>query len=218
MSSALEFMRPLIEQIIGTLGYTGVFLIMLAENLFPPIPSEFVMPFAGFLAGRGGMDFWLAVFAGTAGSVVGAVILYYVGVFVGEPALRAFIRKWGRIWMVSEADLDRALAFFQRRGYIVVFIARVIPLVRSLISIPAGMGRMPILPFIALTTVGSFVWTLLLTYTGLVLGANWEEVLGFIKQYERIMIGAMVIAFLLFAWRWWSTHRNSVSMPASGTR
>jgi membrane protein DedA with SNARE-associated domain len=208
MSSALEFMRPIIEGIIEAIGYPGVFLIMLLENLFPPIPSEFVMPFAGFLAGRGGMNFWGAVAAGTSGSVVGAIALYYIGYFVGEPVLRGFIRRWGRVWMLSEADLDRALDFFQRRGYIVVFAARVIPIVRSLISVPAGMGRMPIVPFILLTTAGSFVWTLILGYAGLLLGENWETILGFIKQYERAVLVILVIALAIFVWRWVATHRG----------
>jgi len=215
MAAALEFMRPLIEQIISALGYPGVFLIMLLENLFPPIPSEFVMPFAGFLAGRGGMDFWAVVAAGTGGSVVGAIVLYYVGLLAGEPLLRTFIRRWGRIWMMSEADLDRALAFFERRGYVVVFIARVIPLIRSLISIPAGMARMPLLPFIVLTTIGSAIWSTILAYAGLFLGANWEEVLVYVKQYERVMLVVMALILVVGAWRWFTLRRRAGSRVAT---
>lgn len=217
MSQALEFMQVWIEQIIGAMGYPGIFLVMLIENLFPPIPSEFVMPFAGFLAGRGGMNFWAAVAAGTAGSVVGAIVLYYVGVLVGEPALRTFIRRWGRWWMISEADLDRSLTFFQKRGYLVVFIARVIPLLRSLISIPAGMGRMPMIPFLVLTTAGSFIWCTFLAYTGLLLGENWAAVLGFIEQYQRVALGLMAVALVLFVCHWVVKHRRArAATPATG--
>jgi membrane protein DedA with SNARE-associated domain len=215
VAEALEFVRHWIELIIGTLGYPGVFLVMLAENLFPPIPSELVMPFAGFLAGRGEMDFWPAVVAGTLGSVAGAVILYYVGQFAGEPLLRAFIRKYGRIWMISETDLDRALAAFNRHGSLVVFTARVIPIIRSLISLPAGMGRMPLLPFLALTTLGSALWTIILTYAGLVLGQNWELVLGWVKQYERVALIAMIIAVVVFGWRWYVSRRRELAGAAA---
>lgn len=201
-------MRPIIEGIISTIGYPGIFLIMLVENLFPPIPSEFVMPFAGFLAGRGGMSIWLVIAAGTAGSVVGAVALYYVGLFVGEPVLRGFVRRWGRVWMLTEQDLDRSLDFFTRRGTIMVLVGRCIPVVRSLISIPAGMGRMNMPLFLVLTTIGSAVWTALLAFAGLTLGANWEEVLIWLKQYERIVLVVLALTALAVGWWWYSTRRG----------
>jgi membrane protein DedA with SNARE-associated domain len=215
VSEILGSLGAWIQNIIVTLGYPGIFLIMLVENLFPPIPSELVMPFAGFAAGQGRMDFWAAVAAGTLGSVVGAIILYYVGQLAGEPLLRVFLRRYGRIWMLSEADLDRSLAFFNRYGYWVVFTARVIPVLRSLISIPAGMGRMPLLPFLALTIVGSAVWTLLLTYAGLVLGENWELVLDWIKQYQRLVIVVLVLAVVVFGWRWFVVRRRELAGAGS---
>ncbi len=215
MSDALESLGSVIQNIIVTLGYPGIFLIMLVENLFPPIPSELVMPFAGFASGQGRMDFWGAVVAGTLGSVVGAIILYFVGQYAGEPLLRVFLRRYGRIWMLSEADLDRSLTFFNRYGYWVVLTARVIPVVRSLISIPAGMGRMPLLPFLALTIVGSAVWTLLLTYAGLVLGENWTVVLDWIKQYQRVVIVILVVAIVAFGLRWYVSRRRELAGAAA---
>ena len=214
MSSALEFMRPIIEGIISTIGYPGIFLIMLVENLFPPIPSEFVMPFAGFLAGRGGMNIWLVILAGTAGSVVGAVALYYVGLFAGEPLLRTFIRRWGRVWMLTERDLDRSLEFFNRRGSVMVLVGRCIPIVRSLISIPAGMGRMNMLPFLLLTTIGAAAWTALLAFGGLALGANWEQLLVWLKQYERVVLVLLALIVLVGGWRWYSSRRGARLSPA----
>ena len=155
MAAVLESLRQWIEQIILTLGYPGIALMMLVENLFPPIPSEFVMPFAGFLAAGGQMSFLWVVVAGTLGSVVGAVVLYYFGLWAGEPVVRTLVRRYGRWWLLSEADLDRTIQFFERRGELVVFFARVVPLFRSLISLPAGMSRMPIGKFLLFTTLGS---------------------------------------------------------------
>ena len=207
-------MRPIIEGIISTIGYPGIFLIMLVENLFPPIPSEFVMPFAGFVAGRGDMSIGLVILAGTLGSLLGAVALYYVGLFAGEPLLRAFLRRWGRVWMLSEQDLDRSLDFFTRRGAVMVLVGRCIPIVRSLISIPAGMGRMNMLPFLVLTAIGSAVWTSLLAVAGMLLGANWEQVLVWLKQYERVVLVVLALIVLVGGWRWYSSRRASLLSPA----
>jgi membrane protein DedA with SNARE-associated domain len=207
MAELLDFMRVWIEQIILLLGYRGIALIMLVENLFPPIPSEFVMPFAGFLAGRGQLSFWGAVGAGTLGSVLGAIVLYYVGLWAGEPAVRLAIRRYGRYWLISEADLDRSISFFERHGDIVVFSARVIPLVRSLISLPAGMSRVPLWRFLIFTTLGSAIWTTILCWAGLLLGENWDSILVFVKQYERVILLAIAFAIVTFAARRWLTMR-----------
>jgi membrane protein DedA with SNARE-associated domain len=207
MTQAVESLRAWIEEIILAIGYPGVALIMLIENLFPPIPSEFVMPFAGFLAGRGSFDFWTVVAAGTAGAVLGAIALYYIGYFVGEPLLRVFVRRYGRYWLLSEADLDRSLDLFTRHGSIMVFVGRVIPLVRSLISIPAGMSRMPFLRFLVLTTLGSAVWSGVLAYAGLLLGENWEQILGFIERYQRFVLVALALAVVAGIARWVAVAR-----------
>jgi membrane protein DedA with SNARE-associated domain len=201
MAALLESVRVWIEQIILLLGYPGIALIMLVENLFPPIPSEFVMPFAGFLAGRGQLSFWGAVAAGTLGSVLGAIVLYYVGMWAGEPVVRVAIRRYGRYWLISEADLDRSIRFFERHGDVVVFFARVIPLVRSLISLPAGMSRMPLWRFLVFTTLGSAVWTTVLCWAGLVLGANWDTILVFVNQYQRVILVAIAVAVVVFVAR-----------------
>ena len=202
-------MRPIIEGIITAIGYPGIFLIMLVENLFPPIPSEFVMPFAGFVAGRGDMSIGLVILAGTLGSLVGAVALYYVGQYAGEPLLRAFLRRWGRVWMLSEADLDRSLEFFNRRGTMMVLVGRCIPIVRSLISIPAGMARMNMVQFLVLTAIGSAAWTSLLAVAGMLLGANWEEILVWLKQYERLVLVLLALIVVVGGWRWYVVRRRT---------
>jgi membrane protein DedA with SNARE-associated domain len=201
MGELMEQVRIWIEQIMTALGYPGIALIMLVENLFPPIPSELVMPLAGFLIADGVFTFPGAIAAGTLGSVLGAVVLYYVGMFAGEPLVRPFFRKYGKWFLLSEEDLDRSLVIFSKHGDIMVLVGRVIPLVRSLISLPAGMNRMPMLRFLVLTTIGSAVWTTLLTVAGYILGANWERVLDFISQYQRLVLGAILLGVIIFVVR-----------------
>jgi membrane protein DedA with SNARE-associated domain len=201
MTALLDSLRQWIEQIILTLGYPGIALIMLVENLFPPIPSEFVLPFAGFLVVGGQLSFVGVVVAGTLGSVVGAVILYFFGLWAGEPVLRFLVRRYGRWWLLSEADLDRTIQFFEGRGEVVVFFARVVPIFRSLISLPAGMSRMPLGKFLLFTTLGSAIWSALLVGAGMLLGANWEQILGFVSRYQRLILVAAVLAVAVFIGR-----------------
>nr|MCW1966584.1 DedA family protein [Anaerolineae bacterium] len=169
-----------IESIVLTLGYPGIALVMLIENLFPPIPSELVMPFAGFLAAQGKLDFTLVMVSGTIGAVLGAIALYYIGVWADEAIIRRFVRRWGKWLTISETELNIALTFFMRRGEAVVFFGRLIPLIRSLISIPAGMRRMNFARFLLFTSIGTSLWNLALTLAGSILGANWKSVLNFL--------------------------------------
>jgi membrane protein DedA with SNARE-associated domain len=198
MAQLLEALGLWIEEIILTIGYPGITLVMLIENLFPPIPSELVMPFAGFLVGRGTLNLGLAIGAGTLGSVLGAVALYYIGMWAGEPLVRPFVQRFGKWFLISEADLDRTLHLFTTRGDLIVLGGRVIPIVRSLISLPAGMNRMPMGRFLLFTTIGSLVWTSLLTIGGVWLGANWELVITWVEQYQRVVAVLIVIGAAVF--------------------
>lgn len=198
MSGLMETVRIWIQQIMEALGYPGIALIMLAENLFPPIPSELVMPLAGFLVADGSFSFFGAILAGTIGSVAGAAILYYIGMVAGEPLVRPFFRSYGKWFLLSEEDLDKALSVFSKHGDVMVFSGRVVPIIRSLISLPAGMNRMPFLRFLLLTTVGSAIWTTLLTVAGYILGANWERVVEFISQYQKVVLVLIVLGLAYF--------------------
>lgn len=198
MAHLMEQVRLLIEEIILLLGYPGIALVMLLENLFPPIPSELVMPFAGFLAADGKLNLVAAIVAGTLGAVTGAVCLYYIGRWADEPLIRRFLRRYGRYLLMPESDLDRALDFFNRYGPPIVFFGRLIPIVRSLISIPAGMHRMPLGSFLLFTALGSTIWTTFLAVAGLFLGANWQRILDFTKQYERLTLVVLAIAAVIF--------------------
>lgn len=209
MSGLLDQIATIIQDIILTLGYPGVALIMFTENVFPPIPSELVMPFAGFVAGQGQLSFVGVWLAGVIGSVAGAVVLYYVGMFFGDAVLRRILRRWGKVLTVSEADYDRALRFFDKYGAWVVFFGRLIPLIRSIISIPAGADHMPLPKFLILTTLGSAIWGFALTYAGLLLGENWHDVTDFIEQYQDVVVVAVVlIVVLVVVWFVWSRLRR----------
>jgi membrane protein DedA with SNARE-associated domain len=173
-----------IFQVISTLGYLGLALLLVAENLFPPIPSEVVLPLAGFVVGRGDLGFLQALVASTAGSVAGALILYTLGRYGG----RGLVLRYG-LWLhVSAEELERAEGWFRRYGDWVVLGARVVPFARSIVSIPAGTMKMPLLRFTLLTTLGSGVWNALLIGAGVVLGANWTLISGWIGSYSDVVL------------------------------
>lgn len=198
MAELLDQLSVIIREIIMALGYPGISLVMFAENVFPPIPSELVMPFAGFLVADGNMNFIYVILAGTIGAVLGAIVLYYLGLWLDEPVIRRFIRNFGRYFLLSEDDLDRALEFFGKYGEAVIFFGRLIPIIRSLISVPAGMNRMPMGKFLIFTAFGTTVWNLVLTAAGYWLGENWQEILGYVKQYERVTLVVLAIAVVVF--------------------
>lgn len=222
MAEILDKLSILIEDIIAALGYPGITLVMFLENIFPPIPSEIVMPFAGFLvADNGEMTFPGIVIAGTLGSVLGALVIYYVGVWADDLVIRRFIRRYGRYFTVSEQDLDRALSFFDRYGEAIVFFGRLIPIIRSLISLPAGMKRMPLRRFLLFTALGTSIWTALLSAAGVILKENWEDILTFIDTYQMItlvVVGAAVLVLVIR--RYWSvwTQRSHLDLLQDGDR
>lgn len=198
MSEILEQIHLWLEQIIITLGYTGIMVVMFLESLFPPIPSELLMPFAGSLASQGHFSFSGILLAGTAGSLLGALTLYYLGQYVGEPLIRTFIRRYGHYLFMAERDLNRSLDLFEQYSASIVFFGRFIPLIRSLISVPAGMNRMPLGRFVFFTALGSGLWNGLMSYIGVILGENWAELLIFVKQYEILVVATLVALILFF--------------------
>lgn len=173
--------------------------MMFLENVFPPIPSELIMPMAGFWSAMGNMNIIAVIIAGTAGSVLGALPLYYLGMVFDEKRLYALTEKYGKYLLIKPSDITNATHWFNKHGKAVVFFGRMIPAIRSLISIPAGMNRMPMLPFLVLTTLGSAIWTILLAYAGYVLGANYEQMAEFIAPISK---GVAVVVGL----SWWSWH------------
>jgi len=197
MSALIEQLGFWIEQLIVGLGYPGIALVMFIENVFPPIPSELVMPLAGFFAGEGKFTFAGVWIAGTLGSVAGAMVLYYIGAWANTTILRFMIDKYGRWLGISNNHLDRALGVFGRYGEVIVFVGRLIPVIRSIISVPAGMHRMHMGKFLAYTTLGSAIWTGVLAYAGVILGQNWSQVLGVLKTYQNVTLVAIAGGFAL---------------------
>ena len=173
------------------LGGPGAGLVIALENLFPPLPSEVILPLAGFTASQGTFTVGGAIFWTTTGSVVGALALYVLGAVFGRARFRAL---WSRLPLVSLEDLDRTEAWFGRHGTKAVFFGRMVPIFRSLISVPAGIERMPVLLFLTLTTAGSLLWNTLFVVAGYQLGENWHVVEDYAGVFQRIVILAVVVA------------------------
>mgnify|MGYP002715773522 CR=1 FL=1 len=182
-----------IIHLMEILGAPGVGVAVFLENVFPPIPSEVVLPLAGFTASQGSMNLIAAFLWATAGSVVGAYLLYGLGAVIGANRLRR-IANW--MWLVEVEDVDKSLHWFDKYGKLSILFGRLIPGVRSLISIPAGIDRMNVLSFGLFTLLGSAVWNALLIYLGFILGENWSQVADVIGQFStviKIVIAALVI-------------------------
>jgi membrane protein DedA with SNARE-associated domain/uncharacterized membrane protein YkvA (DUF1232 family) len=179
-------------------GYAGILLMMLAENIFPPIPSELIMPLAGFVAARGELNPVLVVLAGTLGSVLGALPWYYAGMWLGERRVCAFAARHGRWLTLGEQEIGQAMRWFERHGRVAVLIGRVVPTVRTLISLPAGVARMPLQPFLIYSSIGTLLWTASLTAAGFLLQSGYQQVSGYVDLVSKTIIGLIVVIYL---WR-----------------
>jgi membrane protein DedA with SNARE-associated domain len=197
--------RDLVTQVYATVGYLGVALWVAIESVIIPIPSELVLPFAGFLVGEGRVlepltgqpwNLVLVTAFGTLGATVGALIAYAIGALGGRP----LIERWGRVIGITGADLDRADEFFARHGDAAAFFGRLLPVVRSLVSFAAGVARMPLGRFIVFTVLGSLPWTLLLVVAGVVLGARWDDIGPILKQFEYAVLAVLVAIALWWIW------------------
>ncbi|WP_333908591.1 DedA family protein [Solicola gregarius] len=177
------------------LGVAGAGIAIALENLFPPLPSEIILPLAGFTASRGEFNLVAVIIATTIGSVVGAAVLYYVGVLFGRDRLRAIVDK---LPLVKLQDVDRAEAWFARHGRKAVFFGRMIPIFRSLISIPAGLERMGLPTFLGLTTAGSLIWNSIFVIAGYRLGERWDEVEKYVGAFQNVVIAVVVVAVVAF--------------------
>lgn len=196
LSDLTEWVTSVVEQV----GYVGVALLVALENLFPPIPSEVVLPLAGFVAGRG--DAWVVgmVLAATAGSVVGAWLLYGIAAWVGPGRLRRATMRYGGWFRISVDDLDRAEGWFDRRAGSAVLLCRCVPLIRSLVSIPAGFRRMPFATFTLYTAIGSLVWNVALIGAGYALGDRWDTVEGYLGYVQAVVLVLIAAAGAWFVW------------------
>jgi len=186
-------LRQWILQVVAAYGYLGIFLMIALENVFPPIPSEIILTFGGFMAAVTRMNTFGVVTAATAGAMVGAAVLYRIGRVLGRLRTEALVARWGRVLRIRQQDVDRALDWFSRYRGKTVFLCRMVPLLRSLISIPAGMAQMPVGRFLLLTALGSAIWNTLLVSAGVLLGERWEEILGFLHTYSAVTCAVLAL-------------------------
>jgi len=177
-------------------GYLGVFALMALENIFPPIPSEMIMPFAGFVAARGDLNVVGVLVAGTAGSVAGALPWYYAAKVYGCERLKKLADRHARWLTVSADDIDKALDAFHKHGKKAVLFGRLVPAVRTLISVPAGLGDMKLGQFLLYSSIGSLAWTGLLTAAGFLLEDNYKEVAKYVDPVSKVILGAMLAWYL----------------------
>lgn len=193
-----------ITQTMDTLGYWGIGWLMFLENVFPPIPSELIMPLAGFTVAQGKMSLVPAIFAGTAGTLLGAFPWYALGRWVGEARIARWLEQYGRWLGLSVADLARSHRWFERHGGQVVFWGRLVPGVRTLISLPAGIEAMPMVPFLIYSTLGSVLWVTLLTGAGYLLGDRYELVAKYLGPVSKIvLVVVMVVIAIVLLRRYW---------------
>lgn len=187
--------------VVEALGPVGVASLVILENLFPPIPSEIVLPLAGFVAATGDADLVVMIVAATIGSLIGAYLLYGIAAAIGPVRLRRFVVAYGKWFGLTEDDLDRSEAWFDDRANLAVLLCRCVPLMRSLISIPAGLRRMPLVPFTLYTLLGSLVWNTALILAGYLLGDNWEAAGQPAELMQKAVLIVIGVGLAWFVWR-----------------
>lgn len=191
-------MTEWIVNTMDSLGYLGIALLMFLENLFPPIPSELIMPLAGFTVANGKMNFTLAIFAGVIGTVLGAFPWYYAGRILDEPRLEKLADKYGKWITVSSTDIRKANKWFNRHGKKAVFLGRLVPGIRTLISLPAGINNMYLVSFLVYSTLGTILWVLFLTTAGYKLGEHYYLLEEYIGPISKIALLSLVIWLVIW--------------------
>lgn len=196
-------MQAWITDFMEQFGYFGIFLMLTFENIFPPIPSEVILPFGGFMTTTTSLTIPGVIIAATAGSLLGAVILYYIYRLLDVSRLEKLVERWGYLIRVTKKDIHKADAWFDKYGYWTVLFCRMVPLVRSLISIPAGMSGMKFGVFMIFTTIGTLGWNLLLVLIGAALGESWEDIAMYMDVYSNVVYvliagGLVILGFLYF--------------------
>lgn len=197
----LGFLTTFAVRVMEALGLPGVFALMAAESMILPVPSEAVMPFAGYLVARGVYGFWSAASISVTGTLCGSLLSYWIGRYGGRP----FLRRFGKWFLFDESHLTWTEAWFKRRGHWTILVARFIPVVRHLISIPAGAARMSYAPFLLMTAIGGGLWNFFLLWVGFRIGARWEIVHAYSSKADIIFVTLFVI--VIVAWYLYQRHR-----------
>lgn len=195
LEKIIAILATWIMSVISSLGYSGVVLLMAIESACIPLPSEIIMPFAGFLVFKGEMTLWGVALAGAVGCVVGSIPAYYLGMYGGRP----LVEKYGKWVVISHKDLNWADKAFEKHGEIIIFIGRLLPAVRTFIAFPAGVARMKMTKFIVYTFVGSLIWCYLLALAGFKMGENWESLKVYFHEFHYVIAagGTLFVAWYL---------------------
>ncbi len=193
----IELLVNFVIKVIDILGYPGIFLLMFLESCGIPVPSEAIMPFSGFLVAQGKMNFWLVVLVGTFGNLFGSLLAYYIGYKGGRP----LIEKWGKYILISKHDLDVADTWFKKRGNFTVFIGRVLPVVRTYISFPAGISKMDIKKFSFYTFIGALPWCALFAWLGIKMGENWELIREKLHNFDLAILLLVIFVAGFYVYR-----------------
>ena len=208
-------MQAWILQVMGQYGALGIFFLIFIENVFPPIPSEVILAFGGFMTLQTTLSVQSVILAATLGSVAGALVLYGAGRWVGQTRLTAFVRRYGKYLGLKEENVKKAMRCYQRYQKRTVFFCRMAPIVRSLISVPAGLSRMPMGPFLLLTTLGSARWNTVLVFAGRALGHAWSSIGAFMDTYAMLLWGALGLLGAVWMWRRQKRKRGARRRRAS---
>jgi membrane protein DedA with SNARE-associated domain len=215
-----QIVIPFLDTLYGAVGYAGVTLAMAIESAMIPLPSELILPYAGFLVSDPRQlepltgqpwNLWIVVVAATLGNTLGSLVAYAIGAYGGRP----FLERYGRYLLIRPHEIGIADSFFARHGGATVFVGRLLPIVRTFISFPAGVARMPIGRFVLYSTAGAFIWSLLLVYAGTVLGANWTRIREALQPFDLLIAVAAVIAVVLFVWWRLGMPRRRGGSPSS---
>jgi len=208
ITSLIDFLAQIVIQTIDFTGYAGIFFLMLAESCGIPMPSEVIMPFSGFLVADGKMLFWLIVLAGTFGNLVGSWLAYWIGIRGGRP----LIEKYGKYILISRHDLDIADHWFTKYGDWTVFFGRLLPVIRTYISFPAGISKMNFKKFSIYTFLGALPWTALFAWLGVKMGSNWELIRAKLHNFDMAMLIIVIAVIVLYIWRHIHISRKSKSL------
>ena len=202
IEAVIGFLAQFIIFLISKLGYLGIVLAMAIESACIPLPSEIIMPFSGFLVFKGEFNFWLVSLAGAIGCLLGSLLAWWLGARFGEKAIRQLIRRYGKFVLVFEYELDEAQEWFRRYGELITFTSRLLPVVRTFISLPAGIAQMNLARFSFYTFTGSFIWSAALAWIGLKLGENWNTLGSYFHKFDALII----LSFLILA-GWFVHHK-----------
>ena len=214
---------PFLQSLYAAVGYIGVMIAMAIESAMIPLPSELILPFAGFMVSDpsqiepltgGPWSFWIVVVVATIGNTLGSLIAYAIGAWGGRP----FLERYGRYMLIREHEIEAADHFFARYGSATVFIGRLLPIVRTFISFPAGVTRMPIGKFVLYSTAGALIWSTILVWAGMQLGASWAQIRDLLKPFDTVILVAVILLFAgLLWWRLGMPGKPGKSTPTSAT-